>query len=239
MNRHRSLPYSKVCDLLGDAELLAGPLRQIEACPAALEGQHPIRRWEYAMALHAINGWAQWYWSVNPTSTDRDAPRRICDIGGAGSGFWQLLAGQTSEPIVVIDPSIQPAPDLRGRLGYAGTVEQFAAEEPHDQFDVVTCISVIEHVPAPRAFLRAARMLLKPGGLLFLTTDYWDAEGPDVAHYHWMRQRIYNAGRMTGLLEALREVGFRSFGTADWSYHGPQVFDYSVAAAALTKKGTR
>jgi cyclopropane fatty-acyl-phospholipid synthase-like methyltransferase len=95
---------------------------------------------------------------------------------------------------------------------------------------------VIEHVEEIRKFFRACHMLLKPGGLLFLTTDYWDAEGDDTAHFHWMRKRIYNAERMRKLQGDLRELGYASFGQADWAYHGPQVYDYAVCSTAMVKK---
>jgi SAM-dependent methyltransferase len=38
------------------------------------------------------------------------------------------------------------------------------------RFDVVSAVEVIEHTPDPVAVLRSIRPLLKPGGLLFLTT---------------------------------------------------------------------
>jgi SAM-dependent methyltransferase len=47
-------------------------------------------------------------------------------------------------------------------------------------FDAVTCLSVIEHgVPMPEFFAETAR-LLRPGGVLVISTDY-DADPPDTA----------------------------------------------------------
>jgi 2-polyprenyl-3-methyl-5-hydroxy-6-metoxy-1,4-benzoquinol methylase len=42
-------------------------------------------------------------------------------------------------------------------------------------FDVVTLIETLEHVPGPRGFLADAARLLRPGGLLFLTTPNADS----------------------------------------------------------------
>ena len=47
--------------------------------------------------------------------------------------------------------------------------EDMAAQEP-GQYDVVTCMEMLEHVPDPSSIVRAAAALVKPGGLVFFST---------------------------------------------------------------------
>ena len=230
------LPFSKVMDRQdwGDLELYT---QVIDRYPGALQGQHAVRRWEYAMAFRAIDTWEK---TCHPQESElyRNDPLEILDVGGAGSNFWQVLTALTSADIHIVDPAAVPgAEQAPGRYQvFACPVEDFAAATRHSRFDILTCISVIEHVEDVRRFFRACSMLLKPGGLVVFTTDFWDKEGPDVAHFHWMRKRIYNEGSIRKLLTGLRELGYRSFGAADWSYHGDQVYDYSVCSVAMTKR---
>ncbi len=49
------------------------------------------------------------------------------------------------------------------------TVEQLAAEYPN-HFDVITCMEMLEHVPAPASVVAACYHLVKPGGHVFFST---------------------------------------------------------------------
>jgi 2-polyprenyl-6-hydroxyphenyl methylase / 3-demethylubiquinone-9 3-methyltransferase len=49
------------------------------------------------------------------------------------------------------------------------SAEDLAAREP-GQYDVVTCMEMLEHVPDPSAVVRACATLVKPGGHVFFST---------------------------------------------------------------------
>ncbi len=49
------------------------------------------------------------------------------------------------------------------------TAEDFAKQHPH-QFDVITCMEMLEHVPDPSSVIQACAELLKPGGHVFFST---------------------------------------------------------------------
>jgi len=48
-------------------------------------------------------------------------------------------------------------------------VEEFA-EKHAGQFDVVTCLEMLEHVPDPSSIIKACAKLVKPGGQVFFST---------------------------------------------------------------------
>jgi 2-polyprenyl-6-hydroxyphenyl methylase/3-demethylubiquinone-9 3-methyltransferase len=67
-----------------------------------------------------------------------------------------LLEAQQSEPGLRVDYRLQ-------------SVEVLAADAP-GQFDAITCMEMLEHVPDPGAVLAACATLLMPGGRLFVST---------------------------------------------------------------------
>jgi SAM-dependent methyltransferase len=52
--------------------------------------------------------------------------------------------------------------------------------------DVVVSTQVLEHVPDPRAYLLECRRILKPGGMLILTTHgYWEYHPQPTDLWRW------------------------------------------------------
>jgi len=186
----------------------------------SLDGQHPHRRWEYALALHAIWRHARGVWQrtqVLPASL-------IYDVGGAGTTFHHMLTAWTGGTVIVIDPAVGTVP-----------VEQWATSGSM-LADVITCVSVIEHVPDDEAFLYAVSCLLAPGGLLVVTMDYWNKCGVDTAEHRDLRQRLYCPQTYQQLRGKAQALHLETFGGVDPRYHGPQVHDYTFASLVLRKR---
>jgi 2-polyprenyl-6-hydroxyphenyl methylase/3-demethylubiquinone-9 3-methyltransferase len=56
------------------------------------------------------------------------------------------------------------------RVQYREISAEALADERPASFDVVTCMEMLEHVPAPDAIVRACAQLVRPGGWVFFST---------------------------------------------------------------------
>jgi 2-polyprenyl-6-hydroxyphenyl methylase/3-demethylubiquinone-9 3-methyltransferase len=104
------------------------------------------------------------------------AGKNVIDIGCGGGILTESMArkGATVTGIDLGEKALKVA-DLHSlESGVAVrykliAAEDMAAQEP-GQYDVVTCMEMLEHVPDPGAIVRAAAALVKPGGHLFFST---------------------------------------------------------------------
>jgi 2-polyprenyl-6-hydroxyphenyl methylase/3-demethylubiquinone-9 3-methyltransferase len=104
------------------------------------------------------------------------ADKRIVDIGCGGGILAEALArkGAQVTGIDLAELSLKVARlhlhESELDIDYQLISAEEFAEQNTAQFDVVTCLEMLEHVPDPGAIIDAAARLLKPGGRLFLST---------------------------------------------------------------------
>lgn len=205
------LPLSKTLDP-ADYRLLEPELKVVNQYWDTTQHEH--RRWEYAMALRAISVWQQSHHGLI----------HAVDVGGGGSPLSKMLNSVLGVSVEVVDP----------------TVNLTLAEHLHSGArlaDVVTCVSVLEHVEDLSGFLYHLSCLVAPGGLLFLTMDCWNGRGEDTAHFHWDRKRIFSMKAWRSVSGNAVQAGFDYLGDTDWLYHGDQLYgSYSFASLALVKR---
>jgi 2-polyprenyl-6-hydroxyphenyl methylase/3-demethylubiquinone-9 3-methyltransferase len=101
---------------------------------------------------------------------------RVLDVGCGGGLLSEGLA-RAGAAVTGIDLAPEVLGAAREHAAAAGlpidyrcvSVEQLAAAEPGG-FDVVTCLELLEHVPAPEQTVTACAALARPGGAVFFST---------------------------------------------------------------------
>ena len=102
--------------------------------------------------------------------------KKVLDVGCGGGILAESMALRGAE-VTGIDMGEAPLEVAKLHMLESGahleyrqiTAEGLAAEMP-GQFDVVTCMEMLEHVPDPGSVIAACAALVKPGGQLFFST---------------------------------------------------------------------
>jgi 2-polyprenyl-6-hydroxyphenyl methylase/3-demethylubiquinone-9 3-methyltransferase len=104
------------------------------------------------------------------------AGKKVVDVGCGGGILAESMAKKgahvtgidlSEKPLKVADlHSLESGVQVRYELISA---EGLAAREP-GQYDVVTCMEMLEHVPDPSSIVKACATLVKPGGQVFFST---------------------------------------------------------------------
>ena len=122
--------------------------------------------------LHAINP-LRLDWIESITSL---AGKKVLDVGCGGGILAESLskAGGIVTGIDLSNKALKVAElhqlESNTSVQYRSiSAEDLAKEEP-EQYDVVTCMEMLEHVPDPSSVVQACATLCKPGGRIFFST---------------------------------------------------------------------
>ena len=122
--------------------------------------------------LHAINplrlDWIQKHAEISG--------KKVLDVGCGGGILTESMAkaGAQAKGIDLSEKALKVA-DLHSlETGIAVQYEYISAEnlaaKEAGQYDVVTCMEMLEHVPDPLSIIKACTQLVKPGGKVFFST---------------------------------------------------------------------
>ncbi|MGI9264753.1 MAG: bifunctional 2-polyprenyl-6-hydroxyphenol methylase/3-demethylubiquinol 3-O-methyltransferase UbiG [Gammaproteobacteria bacterium] len=104
------------------------------------------------------------------------ADKKILDVG-CGGGILAESMAQMGAQVCGIDMAEAPLAVAKIHCQSSqvdveylrSTAESMASERPSN-FDIVTCLEMLEHVPDPGAVIDACAQLVKPGGHVFFST---------------------------------------------------------------------
>jgi 2-polyprenyl-6-hydroxyphenyl methylase / 3-demethylubiquinone-9 3-methyltransferase len=153
------------------------PFRMINVDPFELEkfSQLAHRWWDPESEFKPLH-------EINPLRLDYIdgivglSGKRVLDVGCGGGILAEAMAARGAT-VTGIDMAEKPLKVAQLHLLESGRVvdyrytsaEKLATEMP-EQFDVVTCMEMLEHVPSPAFTVDACARLVKPGGHVFFST---------------------------------------------------------------------
>ena len=163
---------------------------------AEMENTRTIRTYEWRGITRIVGGLVA-----------LDATTRWLDYGCGLGGLVRHVTEQVGCSIVGFDEGYAAEWMTAAGVPHAGRADLPGRAET---FDVVTAVEMLEHTLDPVADLRAMHDLLKPGGVLFLTTGNAEPHARDIAQWKYTSVPDVHVGffEPATLANALERAGF-------------------------------
>jgi 2-polyprenyl-6-hydroxyphenyl methylase/3-demethylubiquinone-9 3-methyltransferase len=123
--------------------------------------------------LHDINPLRLHYIEQNSGGLEG---KKVIDIGCGGGILSESIARQGAK-VTGIDMGEAPLSvaelhslEMGVEIDYQKITAEEIADQQEGQYDIVTCMEMLEHVPAPSSVIAACSKLVKPGGHVFFST---------------------------------------------------------------------
>ena len=122
------------------------------------------------------------------------APAKVVDLA-AGQGAFSLVLQRLGHDVTAVDFSRENWKATNIPLELRDLDSEFAASiiAEHGKFDAVAAIEIVEHLENPFRFIRQCAELLKPNGLMFLTTPNVEAVNSRLIFFYSGRLTSFGA----------------------------------------------
>jgi 2-polyprenyl-3-methyl-5-hydroxy-6-metoxy-1,4-benzoquinol methylase len=95
----------------------------------------------------------------------------VLDVGCSSGGFLYQLKKRFPDDYKILGTDVSTEPlEHAAKMGVPVVRGEFLTQSFEEKFDAVTFWAVLEHLSEPKAFLKKAASILKPGGLCFMLT---------------------------------------------------------------------
>jgi 2-polyprenyl-3-methyl-5-hydroxy-6-metoxy-1,4-benzoquinol methylase len=134
------------------------------------------------------------------------AGARVLDVGCGSGKFVRYLRRQHFQAFGVEPANVLFERFLRSQEFFFGaTLDEFVLSSgTAPRYDIVTALDVVEHVADPVSVIMRASTIMKPGGLLFLTTPDAGSLAARALGKHWPHYNKYHLSLMQiGHIKAL------------------------------------
>jgi 2-polyprenyl-3-methyl-5-hydroxy-6-metoxy-1,4-benzoquinol methylase len=133
---------------------------------------------------------------------------RWLDYGSGAGGLVRFLRGRNIEAYGFDVGGFADQARAQG----VQNLTPFELTDLRNSFDVISLIEVLEHIHDPVPFLQSVGQLLRPGGLLFLTTGNADPHRHSFASWGYVIPEVHISYFSPGCLgQALDRAGFQAF----------------------------
>jgi SAM-dependent methyltransferase len=192
---------------------------------------HEHRLWEYGSMMQQLEG------------LKVPATAELIDVG-AGASFFDPYCALKYPKLCCTDTEKYGDHSymVEAQRQYYGVdlplfdvpLEDMSALDVHEKFDVTMCISTIEHVDGHDAAFAELIRITKPGGYIFITSDYFrDTQQWETSPSRHLQVTAY----MQPFVESIPSRWPVDFvGPTDFAYAGDFVHSYSFVNICLRKR---
>lgn len=219
--------------------LLRQAATELSAANCFIDGIHDARLWEYGLCLKALMDW------LIKRPSHRLLHLKLVDVGAGDGLLGPALSMKANYGIEEIEPRLSCGTNRercniflssrRSPLIHWTHGDLTNAAFKSRKWDVVFCVSVVEHIQSQMEIWQSLADAVADGGLLFVTTDVVPVANRKYV-FDNLRAVNYTPDVLRTICASLLAQGFKWFGgDPDWEYHGNEVHDYSFMSMCFTK----